>query len=118
VVAAGSLWGSGLPRVWGFGRNALVAGWATGRLTGWRLGGIVAEWGSGGLLPTWGSVRTNGEGSDPAYRRSTPKGRLALPWADLNGRLPSNGCPVRGALGGARRKTRPARATQDAACWW
>ena len=48
VVAAGSLWGSGLPRVWGFGRNALVAGWATGRLTGWRLGGIVAEWGSGG----------------------------------------------------------------------
>ncbi|MGK0434164.1 MAG: hypothetical protein ACJA0V_003317, partial [Planctomycetota bacterium] len=25
VVAAGSLWGSGLPRVWGFGRNALVA---------------------------------------------------------------------------------------------
>jgi hypothetical protein len=26
--------GSGLPRVWGFGRNALVAGWATGRLTG------------------------------------------------------------------------------------
>jgi hypothetical protein len=27
-------WGSGLPRVWGFGRNALVAGWATGRLTG------------------------------------------------------------------------------------
>jgi hypothetical protein len=31
---SGSLWGSGLPRVWGFGRNALVAGWATGRLTG------------------------------------------------------------------------------------
>ena len=34
VVAAGSLWGSGLPRVWGFGRNALVAGWEAGRLTG------------------------------------------------------------------------------------
>jgi hypothetical protein len=34
VVAAGSLWGSGLPRVWVSGRNALVAGWATGRLTG------------------------------------------------------------------------------------
>jgi hypothetical protein len=34
VVAAGSLWGSGLPRVWAFRRNTLVAGWATGRLTG------------------------------------------------------------------------------------
>jgi hypothetical protein len=48
VVAAGSLWGSGLPRGWGFGRNALVAGWEAGRLTGWRRGAIVAEWGSGG----------------------------------------------------------------------
>ena len=37
VVAAGSLWGSGLPRVWGFGRNALVDGWEVGGLTGsWR----------------------------------------------------------------------------------
>ena len=30
VVAAGSLWGSGLPRVWGFGRNAR-AGWLGNR---------------------------------------------------------------------------------------
>ena len=34
VVAAGSLWGSGLPRAWDFGRNALVASWETGRLPG------------------------------------------------------------------------------------
>jgi len=33
-AAAGSLWGSGVFRGWVSGRNALVAGWATGRLTG------------------------------------------------------------------------------------
>ena len=48
VVAAGSLWGSGVFRGWVAGRNALVAGWEAGELTGWRLGGIVNWRGSGG----------------------------------------------------------------------
>ena len=35
-------------RGWVAGRNALVAGWEAGELTGWRLGGIVTGRGSGG----------------------------------------------------------------------
>jgi len=34
IAAGGSLWGSGVFRGWGSGRNALVAGWETGQLTG------------------------------------------------------------------------------------
>jgi hypothetical protein len=48
VVAAGSLWGSGVSMGWGFARNALVGCRETAGLTGCRAGGIVLWRGSGG----------------------------------------------------------------------
>jgi hypothetical protein len=50
-VAAGSLWGSGLPRWWVSGRNALVAGWATGRLAGCDCGVVGFGWSEPLLVP-------------------------------------------------------------------
>ena len=47
VVAAGSLWGSGLPRVWGFGEMPL---WLAGKLV---VDGVTAGWDCDGAGFGW-----------------------------------------------------------------